>query len=929
MIERRARAATEDIHAELGGSEAAAVDAYLRLVEIDEDGQPVRAEVAVASLAPDVQAMLAVFERHRLVVRDRRGAAGGEGGVTPSPAAGEVGAGALTAPVDQGEPTRGTGEPAAVPAGAHGAATVEVIVPVHEEVFRAWPALAAAIGARRTDLQTRTWLRRDAHAWAASGRGQVPLTGGRLSLAADWAERNPPDVTGEVGAYLRAALSQRRRRRALTVAAPVLAAVVVVVAVLAIQAIRARADADALRLAADARASFDARLDLGLLLALEAGARSDGLAVQATALDGLAHGPGPRRIEDVGAETKLGALGSSGERAVLVAPDRAILWDAGAAAAAGSVAGPIEAVAISADGSTVAIARPDSLELRAWPGDAITAACPAAVGPVEILRLSEHGDVAVVVAVDRTGAQAASRVVVVRAADCAATPLAGVDGLVVAADLDAAADRIALGTSDAGVGVWQASTGRKYDVDFPLEPPVPGIKALAFGGDDLVAAITDLGRLRAWNARTGAPALDMLVLGAPATALRYWPAQDAWLAAADDGELRVVHPASANPVGPPIRSLPGLAYRGSVGIVDLAATDAGAVTVDQSGRVVAFDLEGRPALGDQLLADRTVRHVRALADGTIVVAIPDGSALPDDATASGTGSVQLVDPRSGRASASIPVADPTVVAVDGAGYLVGTVSGEVLAGSAGGAPLRSIDRGAGKVTGLAGLPGGAVAVARTTGDAGTISVIAADGARHVRELGVEPRSLATNGRWLFLGTRDGSLHVLDPADPARDVAEARGHTTDVSSIAVAPDGTMIATGSDDRSVVIWDVAGSGQPTQRGRLTGHTDRVTSLAFSPDGGLLASSGEDHAVVLWDVASAAQVGDPIAVDGIPELDFAAGRDRELLVAGDGLGRWELRPEAWTALACRIIGTRTLGPEERQRYLHGDAPQAHCPAP
>ena len=159
VIERRAEAAVRDIRAKVGQLEPAVVDAYLRLVEIDDSGQIVRSELDAKSLPEDVRSMFDVLEEYRLVTRDR------------------VVAGTATAPATDDED------------GA-GASTVanEVLMAVHEEVFRAWPALKTALAARSPDLQIRTWLRRDAETWSTSGRGQVILAGGRLDLALDWSD---------------------------------------------------------------------------------------------------------------------------------------------------------------------------------------------------------------------------------------------------------------------------------------------------------------------------------------------------------------------------------------------------------------------------------------------------------------------------------------------------------------------------------------------------------------------------------------------------------------------------------------------------------------------------------------------------------------------------------------------------------------------
>src|SRR5208337_1785798 len=54
--------------------------------------------------------------------------------------------------------------------------------------------------------------------------------------------------------------------------------------------------------------------------------------------------------------------------------------------------------------------------------------------------------------------------------------------------------------------------------------------------------------------------------------------------------------------------------------------------------------------------------------------------------------------------------------------------------------------------------------------------------------------------------------------------------------ATSPDGKTLASGSQDKTIRLWDVA-SRQPLAE-PLTGHRDSVMSVAFSPDGKTLAS-------------------------------------------------------------------------------------------
>jgi len=76
-----------------------------------------------------------------------------------------------------------------------------------------------------------------------------------------------------------------------------------------------------------------------------------------------------------------------------------------------------------------------------------------------------------------------------------------------------------------------------------------------------------------------------------------------------------------------------------------------------------------------------------------------------------------------------------------------------------------------------------------------------------------------------------------------------GHTSAVTAVAFSPDRRFAATGADDRTIRIWDVATA---TEQRVLRGHTDRIEALAFSPDGARLASASGDGTVRVWDPAT-----------------------------------------------------------------------------
>ena len=75
------------------------------------------------------------------------------------------------------------------------------------------------------------------------------------------------------------------------------------------------------------------------------------------------------------------------------------------------------------------------------------------------------------------------------------------------------------------------------------------------------------------------------------------------------------------------------------------------------------------------------------------------------------------------------------------------------------------------------------------------------------------------------------------------------HDAVVNAVAFSASGRLLASGSDDRTAIIWDTD-SGK--SKHILKGHDQTVRAVAFSPDGSLLASGSGNASVVLWDVAS-----------------------------------------------------------------------------
>jgi serine/threonine-protein kinase len=87
-------------------------------------------------------------------------------------------------------------------------------------------------------------------------------------------------------------------------------------------------------------------------------------------------------------------------------------------------------------------------------------------------------------------------------------------------------------------------------------------------------------------------------------------------------------------------------------------------------------------------------------------------------------------------------------------------------------------------------------------------------------------------------------------NPARHIAILKGHTGCAVSLAFSPNRDLLASGSVDATIRVWDFAGK-KPRERAILKKHLDSVHSLAFSPDNRAMASGsgGMDGLIWLWD--------------------------------------------------------------------------------
>ena len=126
-------------------------------------------------------------------------------------------------------------------------------------------------------------------------------------------------------------------------------------------------------------------------------------------------------------------------------------------------------------------------------------------------------------------------------------------------------------------------------------------------------------------------------------------------------------------------------------------------------------------------------------------------------------------------------------------------------------------------------------------------------------------ALSPDGDIVACGSQDNSVHFWRRS--TEEDSMMSGYPAKPSSLAFDDTGTLLATGGGE-AVTVWSFQGRGpEGTRPGVLEFHVQPITTLAFAPGAMRLASGGRDGAVVVWSLQRDGE-GDPTGVAVVADV-------------------------------------------------------------
>jgi WD40 repeat protein/predicted Ser/Thr protein kinase len=544
-----------------------------------------------------------------------------------------------------------------------------------------------------------------------------------------------------------------------------------------------------------------------------------------------------------------------------------------------------------------------------------------------------------------------------------APALAGLPSLIQALAFSPDGKTLLTGGSDRMARRWEVLSGK--EISGPLEHP-ESILAVAFSPDGRVIAASSTRLIRLWDAASGKPigsgiehpkgALGFASSGDGKTFLtagfdgvaRLWdlvsgkeadrietgdgplhsvafsPDGRRILTGSQAGVARLWDVATRKPVGPP------LAHPQAILAVAFQPDGEAVMTATLDGTIRVWDLAGTRGTLPTDLTWKTGAWIYAMTFH------PDGQSLLTvglDKALRFWGEVLRWDASSGAAMGRlIEIEEP----VESATFVRGGQAVLFVSAENAGPKLHLFDAASGKPIGVPLKPGGARADHVTLSPDGDVPL--KPGTYHV--------ALSPDGRRVLTGSHLGKSARLWDFETGQPLGPPLEHPDWVQAVAFSPDGRTFATGCKDKVARLWDAA---TDAPLGEAMVHKLPVVAVAFSPDSKTLLTGCADDSYTagearLWDATS----GQPIAParpfsEGVTAIAFHPDGQAVAIAAGtlslrgpgdghvfiwhlpaptsDDVERLRLRSQVWTGMELRdMVVYRPLTPEawlQRKREL------------